>query len=776
MPPKDSFEALAAQVGIIKRNSLGVSMAKVSLADRFKKFGKALFGKGRWVALIFLIAFISVRVVDPYPVEFMRLKLFDVYQKLKPRQVSIRPVAILDLDEQSLAEIGQWPWPRTIIADMVKNLMDMGAILVAFDIVFAEPDRMNPESVADSIASLDDDMRGILRKLPSNDTYFAETIKKSRVVLGQASYWENIEKDQATPIRSPIFVRGPKGVSPLSFVPPVPSIVRNVNELELAAHGHGFFSLLPEPDGVVRRVPTLFSSNKRLYAGLALEMLRVATGRRNVAVFVDELGIQQIKVAKGISIPTDGRGRVWPYFSKSDKEKYISAVDVLSGVADPAKVKGKMVIVGTSAAGLLDIRSTPVDAIIPGVEVHAQLVESVLKGEYLKRPAHMIGAEVSLLFFGGLLMIWLVPVVGAKWTLMLFTAIAGGAGASSWYYFTNDLILFDVGFAIAAMLLLYTFLVYYGYTSEEKQRQQVRGAFSQYLSPALVEQLADDPTRLKLGGEMRDMTLLFCDVRGFTTISEAFGDDAEGLTALINTFLTPMTDEILSRQGTIDKYMGDCIMAFWNAPLDDLQHAKNGCISAMAMMHACISLNERLEVEAKEAGRKHVPIRVGIGLNSGECCVGNMGSSQRFDYSVLGDNVNLAARLEGQSKSYGVDIVIGENTEKDVRDLACLELDLLKVKGKTEAVRIFTLQGDDVMKQSDEFKALEKRHDEMMTAFRSQQWDEARAIIAECRDLSDKTPKAKMHGFYDIYLGRIEDYEANPPGEDWDGVFVATTK
>ncbi|MCW9032734.1 MAG: CHASE2 domain-containing protein [Rhodospirillales bacterium] len=834
-------------------------MSEAKKASLLSRISKKVFGKGRWIALILLIAFIGVRGVDPYPVEFLRLKLFDFYQKTKPREVSIRPVTIIDLDEASLAEIGQWPWARTIVADMVNNLMQMGAAQVAFDIVFAEPDRMSPGVVANTIEDLDPEIQAKLAAMPSNDTVLAKAIKKGRVVLGQANYWEKIDKEEAKLMRSPIFVRGPKGISPHQFVPPVPALVRNVHELEKAAAGHGFFSLLPELDGVVRRVPTLFAYEKKLFASLSLEMLRVATNRSNVAVFVNDLGIQEVRVAKNvafvdqvgfikvpkgakgisyiegtgfvmvpknaigyafvsdqllmipanekelkfkdksgkvqvavikdievkafetliepknITIPTDSKGRVWPYFSRSDPKKYVSALDVLSGTADPDLIKGRMMIVGTSAAGLLDIRSTPVDAIIPGVEVHAQVIETALGGEFLKRPSYMIGAEVSLLFIGSLLMIWLVPVVGAKWTLLLFSVIAGGSAGTSWYLFNTELMLFDVGFAIIAMLLLYTFLVYYGYTTEEKQREQVRGAFSQYLSPALVEQLAENPAQLALGGTMRDMTLLFCDVRGFTTISESFGDDAEGLTSLINTFLTPMTDDILARQGTIDKYMGDCIMAFWNAPLDDPDHARNGCVSALTMMDSVVEVNKHLKIEAEEVGRKYVPIKVGIGLNSGECCVGNMGSTQRFDYSVLGDNVNLAARLEGQSKGYGVDIVIGENTEKGVHDMAVLEMDLIKVKGKTDAVCIYTLQGDVDMAETPEFKALKERHDEFIKTYRAQGWDRARELMDECRELSDKA-NASMHGFYDIFLGRISDNEANPPAPDWDGVFVATTK
>jgi len=736
-----------------------------------------MFQKGRWIALLMLIGFVALRIADPYPVQFLRVKIFDVYQQIKPREVSIRPVTIIDLDEQSLSEIGQWPWPRTVLAQLVSNLTQLGAGLVAFDVVFAEPDRLNPQNIAGSLVGIDEATQETLRKLPSNDEVFGQAIRKSRVVLGQANYWDDLPEKDDPPVRSSVAVRklSKTARNPQDFLPPVISMIRNVPAIEKNAHGHGFFSLAPEPDGVVRRVPTFFNYQGKLFPSLSLEMLRVATNRRTVLVRTNEAGVDSVAVAKGLDIKTDEKGRVWPYFSKSDKAKYVSARDVLAGTVDPAKIRGKLTIVGTSAVGLLDIRSTPVDRIIPGVEVHAQMIETILKKEFLARPNHFLGMEIIGLIGIGLLMIWLVPVVGAKWTLALFLIAAGGAVGSSWYMFTEQRLLLDVGFGVISVLLLYTTLTYAGYASEEAQRRQVRDAFSQYLSPALVEQLADDPSQLTLGGEMRDMTLLFCDVRGFTTISESFGDDAQGLTNLINTFLTPMTDVILERKGTIDKYMGDCIMAFWNAPLLDAEHAKNACRSALAMMDAVHGVNDYLEVEAKEQGRRHVPIRVGIGLNSGECCVGNMGSEQRFDYSVLGDNVNLASRLEGQSKGYAVDVVIGENTKNDVEGFATLELDLIKVKGKNEAVRIFTLQGLEDIAQSPAFHTLKNSHDKMLAAYRSQNWDEAKKLIADCRE-QGAAAGLKLDGFYDLYAGRIDEYIANPPGEDWDGVFVATTK
>jgi adenylate cyclase len=326
------------------------------------------------------------------------------------------------------------------------------------------------------------------------------------------------------------------------------------------------------------------------------------------------------------------------------------------------------------------------------------------------------------------------------------------------------------------IFLIYSTLTYTGYAREEANRKKTRAAFSKYLSPDMVSRVAENPSELKLGGEERDLTLLFCDVRGFTPISELF--DPQGLTALINKLLTPLTNQIMARQGTVDKYMGDCIMAFWNAPLDDENHARNGCLSALAMLAEMDPLNEKLEQEAKEEGRKHLDLKVGLGLNSGPCVVGNMGSDQRFDYSVLGDTVNLAARLEGQSKGYGVRIVLGPSTAEQVTDLAILELDNIQVKGKTEAVQIFGLVGDDEMVKTDFFQGLKPMHDKMLELYKAQKWDDCLASAKGCREYAKAAP-FEIDGFYELYEMRSIDFKANPPvppGEEWDGIFVATTK
>jgi len=737
----------------------------------------SVFSFERLVGIALLAIFLFIYHLDPYPIEFLRLKTFDFYQQLKPRDIPPpqgKPVTIIDLDEESLNEVGQWPWPRTIIARLLYNLKQMGSVLVGFDIVFAEPDRMNPAEIPDTVVGLDEATAAKLRALPSNDSVFARAIRESRVVLGQAGYWKTLKtkKLNASPIKTSVaLLKQGKNVTPSAFLPQVQTLVRNVRLLEKSAAGVGIFSLAPELDGTVRRVPTLFVYEEDLYPTLSIEILRVAFNRKTILVKANRAGITFLGVSKDLQLPTDSRGRVWPYFSISDKSKYVSAVDVLNGTADPSLLKGKLAIIGTSAVGLVDIRAVPTDPVMPGVEVHVQLIEAALHKAWLSRPNYFNAAEMALILFGGLAMIILVPWVGAKWTMMLFFALTGGAGSFSWYLFTEHQMLLDAGYAAISILLLYTVLTYISYVKEEAERRQTRSAFSKYLSPQMVERVVANPRALQLGGEEREVTLLFCDVRGFTTISEQF--DAVGLTRLINRLLTPMTHEILERQGTVDKYMGDCIMAFWNAPIDDPEHARHSSLSALAMLDRIVALNETLAKEAEEEGRNHIPLKCGFGLNTGIAVVGNMGSEQRFDYSVLGDVVNLAARLEGQSKFYGVDVVLGSETRAQVPGLATIELDLIQVKGKTVGVNIFALLGDEEMAQECDFRILKDNHEQMITAYRHQGWEQAMAKLKECRVLGEPFGLTDL---YNLYEARIAQYEADPPGSNWSGVYIATSK
>ncbi|OIQ88037.1 adenylate cyclase 1 [mine drainage metagenome] len=746
------------------------------MAKRLAAALLGLAGGGRLVALAVLVGLVAMRLADPQLLEIARAKTFDFYQQLKPRPApAAPPVAIVDLDEASLAQVGQWPWPRTLLATLLDHLTAAGAVAVGFDIVFAEPDRLSPAQVARALPGLDAQTARRLEALPSNDAVFAAAIRRGRVVLGMAG----LDKPRSAHPPAPPAVPGwgRFGTSdPLPWLAIrgsyYPAVLRNTPVLDAAAAGWGVVTPAPEADGVVRRVPVVVTDGRDLYPALSTELLRLGTASESFGIMTAADGIHFIKLGHN-KVETDSHGRVWLYARAHDPSLFIPARDVLSGHFDPARVAGKLILVGTSAVGLGDIRTIATERQIPGVEVHAQLIESILYAQQLVYPSYAPLVEILAALAAGLLMIVLVPLIGARWTLLLFLGVAGALAGGSWYAFSRKLTLYDAVFPILTALGCYIITTYGSFAREEAQKRYVRGAMGRYMSPALVEKLADNPGLLKLGGETRDMTLLFCDIRGFTTISESFGADAQGLTRLINRFLTPMTDVILAGKGTIDKYMGDCIMAFWNAPLDDPDHAANACRSALRMMADLAPLNAELAEIAAAEGRRHVPIAIGIGINSGDVVVGNMGSDQRFDYSVLGDNVNLASRLEGQSKPYGVGIVIGGNTQARAPGFATLELDLIKVKGKTEAVRIHALLGDETLAADPAFQAMRARHAAMLAAYRRQDWAEARAGMAEVLAAWPGFPLEKL---YALYESRIAEYQAQPPGADWDGVYTATSK
>lgn len=770
------------------------------------------WGGGRFISLVILIVLGLVQASEFTPGEDvlnrtrtatllpLRNALFDFYQQQIPRATPEghdRPVVIVDIDEPSLAEVGQWPWPRDDLAKMVDFLMKSGALAIGFDIVFAEQDRLSPNLVAQRAASrsLSTEVLDELKALPSNDAVFADALQRSRVVLGQvANNLENVTKK--LPKGPPMARRGerPDGFIRNGFR----NAVRNFEVLESASPGLGMINVEPDPDGIVRRAPALVRLSverengkirQKIYPSLVVEMYRVATGdpRRPFYVSSNALGINEVALTKDFSIPTTRDGDIWVYFAEPGEitgDLYVSAKDVLNKTLPAERFQNKFVLVGTSAAGLRDIRATPISNNLPGVEVHSNMIETIWFRTPLVRPNNALDAELMGVIIAGVLLIVFLPMIGAVWSLVLAAAVTVGFAAFSWFSFAGiewwflqleGRALVDFSFFAATILILYSVLTFSSYSRTAAERRQVRGAFSQYLSPALVEQLADDPDRLQLGGEMRSMTFLFCDIRGFTAISETFKTDPQGLTKLINKFLTPMTDIIMERQGTIDKYMGDCIMAFWNAPLDDPAHYRHACESALAMFEFLPKLNDQIETEAKSEGRQFHPIRIGIGINTGECVVGNMGSEKRFDYSVLGDAVNLASRLEGQSKNYGVNTVIGEETQRDVPDFATIELDLIAVKGKEEAVRIFALLGDASMKADPAYQALIEKHDEMLRIYRSQKWDEAETMLPDCNEAAHAAG-IDLSVLYELYSERIALYKWDPPPKEWDGVFVATSK
>lgn len=652
-------------------------------------FGLSGLGLPRLIGLVVLILLTGVKYGDPAPLERLRLVLFDRYMAANPRVAADSPVVIVDIDEKSLARIGQWPWSRAVMARIVDAAVAAEAAAVGFDIVFPEPDRLSPPRLGAVLPSLTPDMAARLREEPDTDALFAAAIARTRVVLGRSGlpYATPAGTDPHMPIAM-------VGGESLELLPSYPGVLRNVPVLEAAASGLGLFSILSEPDGIIRRVPLAFGIEGVVRPALAIELLRVATGGDALALKRDSAGVSGLIVG-GTFIPTERDGRFWINFARHDPDRFVPVADLLESKVAPERLRGKLVLVGSSAIGLQDLRPTPLDRAMPGVEIHAQVLESILSGTALTRPHYALGAEILAGALLGLIMIVLVPRLGTLPVLALGAALAFVTWRAGSYLYDTRGLLFDVVYPLVAGFSVFITLVFANYWREERQKREIRAAFQHYLAPSLVERLASEPSLLRLGGETRDLTVLFSDMRGFTAVAESLHADPQALTALMNRLLSPLSSAITENGGTIDKYMGDAVMAFWNAPLDEPDHAGKAARAALAMRRRLAALEEERAAEALAAGQPHLPLEIGIGLNSGPCVVGNMGSEFRFDYTALGDTVNLASRLEGLTARYGVPILVGETTAALLgARFDLVELDRVQVKGKQEETRIFALKGE----------------------------------------------------------------------------------
>ncbi|MEM6635188.1 MAG: adenylate/guanylate cyclase domain-containing protein [Pseudomonadota bacterium] len=732
-------------------------------------------GAGRFAGLIVLGFLLFLRVLDAPPIAALRNQSFDAYQQAVPRDYQPLPVTIIDIDDPSISELGQWPWPRTRIAEMVDLIGADGAAGIAFDIVFAEPDRLSPATVAEDNPDLPEAARKYLMRLADNDDILAGSFGGARVILGQTSVRSatSTPVDDTPPPQSQHAVLGP---GPGNFLLRFPELVQNLPELEAAAAGRGVFSIRPDPDGVYRRVPMVLEVQGVLRLGLSAELLRVASGGAPFALRTNAAGIDGIVVA-GQLIPTDAFGSIWPYLTPSRPDRFVPAADLLGGRMPQGRLAGHLVLVGTSAIGLEDFRATALGIPMAGVEIHAQALENILGGSLLIRPNYAVAVELSAVLGLGLLVIALTPVLGAGWIIVGSLGLLSSYAVASYYLFWAHRILFDPSYPLLATGFLVVLLTMANYLREEQRRRQIRGAFGQYVSPQLVEQLQKNPDRLTLGGEIRDLSILFSDVRGFTAISERFRDNPSGLTALMNRFLTVLSQPILETGGTIDKFMGDAVMAFWNAPLDQDDHAGAACRAALGMQAGVDRLNAERLTEAEALGEPPPPpLNVGIGINTGFCVVGNMGSDTRFDYTALGDAVNLASRFEGASAFYGLRVVVGSDTADAVGGrFALLELDKILVKGKREPEIVYGLLGDSDLHKKVEFQMLVVDNSTMLASYRTQSWDRAMAAAQTLRKHGDRVGLS-LDAYASVYEDRIANLRANPPRADWDGVFIAETK
>ncbi len=742
--------------------------------------------RSRWMQIVFaglvLVVALELRFADPQFLSDLRLKSFDTYQQVLPRKYQPVPVRFIDLDDESLSRVGQWPWPRTQVAALVEKLNAAGAAAITLDIVFSEPDRTSPAQLIASwpagpkMAAL----REQLAAMPDHDDLLAQAIDRAKNVVTGFMLTDGSGGGDALVAKAGFAFAGD---DPRAFLGKTyTGAVLNLPQIEAAGRGAAGFNLTPEHDGLVRRVPLLVDYMGVMFPTPALESLRIAQGASGYLVRASnasgakvlggaQTGITHVRVGRMI-VPTDRNGRMWLYDTGPVPERRIPAWKVLSGEADPELLRGAIVFVGTSAAGLHDTWATPLSPATSGAELQVQLTEQILLQQFLERPDWADGAELSLLAVLGIVLALATSRLGAGWSAVLATGAIAGIAGLSWYLFARHGLLLDPVYPAITGTMVYSGSSMMGYLRSETERRQIRNAFSHYMSPVMVERLARNPDQLHLGGETRELTLLFCDLRGFTTISEKY--DAQQLTSLVNRFLTPVTDVTLANGGTIDKYMGDAMMAFWNAPLDDPDHATHAVRAALEMNRRMGPLNEELAAEAAEQGTAFSPLKIGIGLNTGLACVGNMGSRQRFDYSALGDEVNLASRLEGLSKQYGVDIVMSGATRNRVSGFVMLELDRIRVVGKTVPVTIFTLLDEASAGQDPTIAAGLAEQEAMLAAYRDQDWDFAQDLVGVCRRML--SPRFGLDKYYTLIDERIEAYRLTPPPANWNGVADATRK
>ncbi|MDO8988226.1 MAG: adenylate/guanylate cyclase domain-containing protein [Sideroxyarcus sp.] len=713
-------------------------------------------------------------------VQFVDAKLYDYRLILTMPRTADERIVILDIDEKSLKEEGRWPWSRDKLATLMDELFDhYGVAVVGFDVVFAEKDTSSGLHVLQDLGR--NQLKGVpqfqsalaqIQPRLEYDMLFADKIRNRNVVLGYffTNSERGAEKSNAGVLPESVFPAGTFKGRPIAFIQ-WDSYGANLLELQGSAALAGHFNPVIDFDGVVRRVPMLLEYDGAYYESLSVAVVRAALGMPKLvpgyatAKNKNYGGLEWLTLesAQGdLHIPVDDKvSALVPYRGASGSFRYVSLTDALHGRTPLADMQNKIVLVGTTAAGLMDLRSTPVGEIYPGVEIHANMISGILNQNIKQNPPYVLGANVSLLLVIGVALSLLLPMLSAiRATLLsagilLLVIVVNGV---VWHF--GNLVMPLAG-SLIMVLMLFALNMTYGYFTETRTKRQLAGLFGQYVPSELVDEMSKNPEQVSMEGESREMTILFSDVRGFTTISE--GLEPKDLSLLMNEFLTPLSRVIYSHRGTIDKYMGDCIMAFWGAPLPDTRHAYQAVLSGLEMQRKLSDLQPHF----KERGWPE--IHIGVGINTGRVSVGNMGSEVRVAYTVMGDAVNLASRLEGITKEYGVGVLVGEHTREEAPEFLYRELDLVRVKGKDKPVAIFEplgLVGEVEQATLDEVKLFQQA----LRLYRKQEWDRAELQLYNLMKIA---PESKL---YKVYAERVAHYRNESPGENWDGVFVFKTK
>ena len=692
-------------------------------------------------------------------------------------------IVIVDIDEKSLSEIGRWPWSRNKLAELVDELFErQKTAILGFDLVFAEEDDSSGLKKLKLLAQNElRDQTGFTEKLAQIETsldydaLFAKSIEKRPVVMG---YYLTSDRDGRVtgvlpePVMSADSLRG----RPIKFTS-WNGFGANIELLAKAAPVSGFFNSITEGDGVVRSIPLLAEYKGQYYESLALAIFRMLAGSPKVEPgFPQEKflgrsyqGLESILLSQAgntLAIPVDHRvATLVPFRGNGGVNggsfRYISAADLLAKRISPGQLKGKIVLLGTTAPGLLDLRVTPVGETFPGVETHANVISGLLDGKVLVKPDYAVGFEVVILIFSGLLLAFALPLLSAAKAVATSALVVGAlVGLNFWLYLSFGLVL-PLASALVMALIAFALNMSYGYFVESKSKRDLANLFGTYVPPELVDEMVKDAASYNMKATTKNMTVMFCDMRGFTQMSETM--EPTQLQALLNTVFSRLTDQIRSNRGTIDKYMGDCVMAFWGAPVDTPDHASLAVKTALKMADAVRQLNE-------EHRSKGLPeIGVGIGLNTGTMCVGDMGSDIRRSYTVIGDAVNLGSRLEGLSKTYGVDIVVSESTQQLASDFAWQELDKVRVKGKHNAVAIFRPVGPLSCIHADSLTEL-KMWATALKAYRMQDWDRCDVHLLNLQRLNSG------NYLYQLYAERVASMRLQAFDPEWDGATNFQTK
>ena len=674
-----------------------------------------------WAAAISVCLLLTLYVVNPSPIQKLQLNTFDHFITSLEKKQS-EEIVIVNFGEQSVKQFGQWPFDRRDIAKTIDKLKEHEAAVIVAPILFSEKDR----------AGGDDEL----------------AISLGGVVIAQTPTTQNVPPDT---VRRGFAAIGP--VDPASYVYRWSGGLRPISKLAESAEGVGVLATIPEVDGVVRRVPLLVNIAGNLYPSLPLETLRVAAGDPSYQIKTGDAGPEFVRIPAFPAVPVDERGRVWATWNTKFEELEATEID--------DRVKGKIVVLGLTIEGVGGIIATPVGEKWAHL-IQASTLQTLIDGTSIARLSSARLLEGILILGMLVLFLYTVPKLSVKMTVPFYALFVAGVAYGSYYLFQTQLQLWDPSYLILSGSIVFAHLIFNNFAREFRLKQQIKKQFGTYLSPALVEKLQKNPELLKLGGETRELSIMFTDVRGFTTISEHYGADVQGLTQIMNRYMTAMTAKILENEGTLDKYIGDAQMAFWNAPLDDEMHARHAVKTALEMLGDLERFNKEISQEGVP------PFGMGLGINTGSVVVGNMGSSQRFDYTCLGDTVNLASRLEGQSKPYHVKMVIGPETYEYVKDeYLCLELDCLAVKGKTKGVNIYT-----IVEKNGLNIAASRSHADFLKLYREMDWDRALEYIPYI----EQAFEGDMTEYYQMMRERIEEYKLNPLPKFWDGVYRTNSK